>query len=211
MFFSFYYTDKIASYVQNNTPLKKEIIAFKNSNIVNSVNAKVDGNSIIPGINGLEVNVEKSYNQMKKNNIFNVSYIVYKEVKPNVSASDYPEKIITSGNKRKNAITIIISNNNKNMDYFKNNHIPYSLITNYNYCIILDSFKCNNTNQKVQPNYILNNSNFANYINYVSSGSIIYIDDYLDKIYIEVLIKHANFYNLKFLSLEEHLSEKNNI
>ena len=32
MIFSFYYTEKVALYVQNNTPLKKEIISYKESN-----------------------------------------------------------------------------------------------------------------------------------------------------------------------------------
>ena len=57
MIFSFYYTEKVALYAQDNTALKKEILTFKENNKAPSVNAKIDGDYIIPGLDGLEINV----------------------------------------------------------------------------------------------------------------------------------------------------------
>ncbi len=211
MIFSFYYTEKIALYAQNNTPLKKEIIVFKENNNISSLNATINGSEIVPGINGLTVDVEKSYNTMKTYNTFRESNIVYEEVKPSISLADYPEKTIVSGNSQKKAVTILISNKNINVNYFKELNVNYTYLNETKFCIVLDEDFCYFSKQKVKPTIILNNSNFIKYINDVKSGSIIYIDDDLDKIYIDVLIKHIKFYNLNILKLDTHLSESNHI
>ena len=211
MIFSFYYTEKIALYAQNNTPLKKEIIVFKENNNISSLNAIINGSEIVPGINGLTVDVEKSYNTMKTYNTFRESNIVYEEVKPSISLADYPEKTIVSGNSQKKAVTILISNKNINVNYFKELNVNYTYLNETKFCIVLDEDFCYFSKQKVKPTIILNNSNFIKYINDVKSGSIIYIDDDLDKIYIDVLIKHIKFYNLNILKLDTHLSESNHI
>ena len=211
MIFSFYYTEKIALYAQNNTPLKKEIIVFKENNNISSLNATINGSEIVPGINGLTVDVEKSYNTMKTYNTFRESNIVYEEVKPSISLADYPEKTIVSGNSQKKAVTILISNKNINVNYFKELNVNYTYLNETKFCVVLDEDSCYFSKQKVKPTITLNNSNFIKYINDVKSGSIIYVDDDLDKIYIDVLIKHIKFYNLNILKLDTHLSESNHI
>ena len=211
MIFSFYYTEKIAIYAQNNTPLKKAIVVFKNNNSVASLNASINGNEITPGINGLTVNVEKSYNSMRTYNTFIENNIVYEEVKPNVSVSDYPDKIITSGNPQKRAVSIIISSNNINIDYLKENNIRYTNINNTKYCLINQDNNCMFSRQKVKLSTVLNNSNFIKNIDTIKSGSLIFIDDNLDQLYLDILIKHIKFYNLNILKLDDHLNESNNI
>ena len=211
MIFSFYYTEKIAVIAQNNTPLKKEIVTFKEDNIISSINARIDGNEITPGLNGLVVNVEKSYNNMKSQNVFNLNSLVYDEVKPIISINDYPEKIITQGNIQRKAVSIIINFTNKNIDYLKNSNIKYTYFNNPNYCIILSESDCLSYKRRVKPTYLLNNTNFIKHISDVKNGSIIYLDDNLDEMFIDILVKHIKFYNLKVLPLEEHLSENNSI
>lgn len=211
MIFSFYYTEKIALYAQNNSPLKKEIIVFKEKNNISSLNATINGSEIIPGINGLTVNVEKSYNTMKTYNVFLENNVIYEEVKPTISLNDYPDKIIVSGNSQKKAVTLLISNKNNNINYLKELNVNYTYITDTKFCIIIDESSCYFSKQRVKPSIILNNSNFVKYIDDIKSGSIIYIDDNLDKMYIDVLIKHIKFYNLNILQLDKHLSESNHI
>ena len=211
MIFSFYYTEKIALYVQNNSPLKKEIIVFKENNSVSSLNAQINGSEITPGINGITVNVEKSYDQMKSYNEFIENNIVYEEVKPNISLSDYPEKTIVSGNPHKKSVSLIISSNNINLEYFKKNNINYTNIKQTNFCLITEENNCLFAKQKVKPSIILNNTSFIKNIELVKSGSIILIDDNLDKMFIDVLLKHIKFYNLKIVKLDDHLSENINI
>ena len=209
MIFSFYYTEKIALYAQNTTPLKKEIKAFKESHNVSSINAKIDGNEIIPGLNGLKVNIEKSYKAMKIYNMFIEKDVVYDEIIPIISIKDYPKKIIVSGNVQRKAVSIIISKNNKNKNYFDENKIKYIYDNESKYCIILNEDNCSGIKQRVKTSVYLNNTNFIKNINKVKNGSIIYVDDNLDIMFIDILIKHIKFYNLNILLLDDHLSESN--
>ena len=125
MIFSFYYTEKIALYVQNNTPLKKEIVLYSKDNNIKSVNAIIDGKYITPGINGLLVNIDKSYNQMKIYNVFSEKYIVYDEVKPEISTKEFKDKIINKGNSLRNSVSLIISKNNQSIDYLVTKNIKF--------------------------------------------------------------------------------------
>ena len=63
--FSFFYTEKIANYMLLNNELYQEIEKEKASYEIKSVNAVIDGEYIVPGLNGLAVNVKDSYYNMK--------------------------------------------------------------------------------------------------------------------------------------------------
>ena len=208
MIFSFYYTEKVAIYVQNNTPLKKKIIKYKKVNKVDYVNAQVDGEYIIPGINGLEVNVDKSYNKMKSYNVFSENYIIYDQVKPQISLSSFKNKIIHRGNIQRNAVSILINDNQEYVRYFKTNKISYNFIDNSNYCIKVEKDMCLSTNkQVVEPTLILNNQNFLRSVNSISKGYIIYLDDNINITYIRALINNIKYNNLNIYKLSRHLSE----
>lgn len=208
MIFSFYYTEKVALYVQNNTPLKKEIITYKQDNAVEYVNAQINGEYIIPGINGLEVNVDKSYSKMKSYNVFSERYLIYDEVKPEVSVSNYKNKIINLGNARKNAISIIVSRQNKYVSYFDSNSINYDYVDKTNYCIKLSDSNCSNNNmQIVEPTLVLSNSNFLKRLSEIKKGYIIFINDDLNINYIKTLINYINYNGLNIFKLNKHLSE----
>ena len=92
--FSFYYTDKIALIVQEKNPILQEIKSKENELLIDSKDATVVNNFIIPGIKGSKVNVEKSFNKMKSLNAFNEYYLVYDDVKPSISIEDNKDKII---------------------------------------------------------------------------------------------------------------------
>ena len=70
--------------------------------------AKIIGNTIIPGLKGKRINIEKTYEQMKKLGRFNEKYIIYEEIAPKISIQDNLDKYIISGNKTKNVVSIII-------------------------------------------------------------------------------------------------------
>ena len=74
MVFSFYYTDKIALMVQSNNPIMKQINQEKEKHEEESVNAIINEDKIIPGKNGLTINVEKSFSAMKSFNAFNSNH-----------------------------------------------------------------------------------------------------------------------------------------
>ena len=81
MIFSFYYTEKVALYVQDNTPLKKEIYAFKENIDNKPIDAIVNNDTIIPGLSADVIDVNKSYEEMKKDNKFDQNKLIYKKKK----------------------------------------------------------------------------------------------------------------------------------
>ena len=105
--FSFFYTDKAVDIVRRNDPIMKEILSNKDNYSVKSVNAIINDNEIIPGINGTSVNVKESYKNMKKCNNYNEDMFVYEEVIPNISLTDKYDKYIISGNNSKKQVALI--------------------------------------------------------------------------------------------------------
>ena len=92
--FSFFYTEKIANYVLENNELYKAIDAEKDTYEVLSVNASINGNYIVPGLNGEVVNVKDSYYNMKDIEVFNAYYLKYDITYPEVSLYSNIDKII---------------------------------------------------------------------------------------------------------------------
>lgn len=212
MIFSFYYTEKIALYVQNNTPLKKEIITYKDNNKIEFVNAEVSGNYIIPGINGLSVNVDKSYNKMKSYNAFSEKYLIYDEVKPEISVLDFKGKIINKGNAQRNAVSFIVNKDNQTVNYFFQNNISFDYISSNNYCIKITDDNCLSSNKQiVEPTITLNNLNFLKELGNISKGYIVYIESDLNQSYLLALINYIEYKGLKIYKLDDHLSENYSI
>lgn len=128
--FSFFYTERAALLVQSKSPIMESINEAVLEEETSYVNAEINGNTIIPGAYGSTVNTEKSYLKMKDFGVFNRYYLVYDEVKPEVSIDDNKEKIIVKGNKQKKSVAIIINGNNKIKNYLNQNNIPASELVN---------------------------------------------------------------------------------
>lgn len=130
MIFSFYFTNKAALIAKNSNPIMKSINEVKDSMYVNSIDAVINNEYIIPGLNGLEVNVNESFNQMRPYKIFNKYYLIYNQVTPDVSLENNKEKIIINGNKTKKQATIIIEYNSNFIKYLDSLKIKYDILTN---------------------------------------------------------------------------------
>ena len=105
--FSFYYTDKAVDIVKRNDPIMKSIVANAEEYYIDPVNAIIDGDNIISGINGKEVNIDKSYQNMKKIDEFNESMLVFDEVIPNITVSEEYDKYIIGGNNNINKVALV--------------------------------------------------------------------------------------------------------
>ena len=71
MLFSFYYTDKSIDIIRQTDPIMREIKATNKKYRTKSVSAKVKGNTVIPGLNGVDIDYNKSYKKMKKYGKYN--------------------------------------------------------------------------------------------------------------------------------------------
>lgn len=134
MLFSFYYTEKIAIIMQNKSPIMQSINEVEDDYTVSATNASINGNYITPGISGRMINKTKSYVNMKSFGIFNEYYLIFDEVKPDISLEENMDKIINRGNPAKKGVAFLIEDNSTIKNYLEENKIAGSvLITENNY------------------------------------------------------------------------------
>lgn len=159
MLFSFYYTEKIALFMRQKDPIYETIEDVKEENNVHYVNAEIKGNTIVPGINGLSVNTDKSFQKMKSFGAFNKYYLIFDQIKPEISLEDNKDKIITMGNAQKKSVALILETTGEISDYIKTNKIPASLLINQE-TFQRDSYfeQINNDNKKFKETESLLNS-----------------------------------------------------
>ena len=105
--FSFYYTSKTSLVIKNTDDIMIKIKDSKDSLKLDPIDAVIEGNTIIPGIKGREVDISKSYDAMKKLGTYSSNLIAYKEIPPNVSISKIYNKYIKKANSVKHEVTII--------------------------------------------------------------------------------------------------------
>ena len=110
--FSFYYTDKSVDIVKRNDPVMKEIIYNSDNFKIKSVNAITVGDTIIPGMNGIEVNIDESYKRMKQVNGYYESMLMFSEVIPDESLLKQYDKFIVSGNPFRSDIALLVKVSN---------------------------------------------------------------------------------------------------
>ena len=142
--FSFYYTDQISQKVKSNNPIYKQILNEQDNYKENSINCTIlEDNTIIPGLYGKEINVDKSFQKMTKLDIFNEDYIVYNYIEPTLSLNDNKDKIIIRGNSKRKSVSLIFYQDNSIIDK----------ITNINITVLINEEKYNKKYE------MINNSN----------------------------------------------------
>ena len=127
---SFYFTDRVMVYINNKNPIMKEIVLNKDKYKVEAVNAIIEDNTIIPGVNGKEVDVNKSFSKMENYGYFNELYLQYDVSAPIQSLNDNKDKIIIKGNPKKKMVALVVDHNEEVKNYLKQNNIKYTLIAN---------------------------------------------------------------------------------
>ena len=80
--FSFFYTEKTTSVVKELDDIMIKIKEVSPNCKRDVIEAKIDGDTIIPGISGKEVDINTSYQNMRKIGTFNENYFEYKYIKP---------------------------------------------------------------------------------------------------------------------------------
>lgn len=138
MVFSFYYTEKIAAIVLSKNPLMQTIENEKDNYAVAYVNAYVDGDYIIPGINGLKVNTKESFYNMQKLDVFSEAYLVFEQVSPEISLEDNKDKIVRQGNSKLNQVSLVLETENEVSEYLKNAEYKASLL------VTVDTYEAGN-------------------------------------------------------------------
>lgn len=105
--FSFIYTEKTVMVVKEFDDIMIEIKRVNELYQVPSVDAIVTSNTIIPGISGSEIDIDKSYSKMKRYGKYNEKLLEYKTVSPNLSLSNNINKYVIGGNKDKKMVSLL--------------------------------------------------------------------------------------------------------
>lgn len=105
--FSFYYTDRAVDIVKRNDPIMKSIVANSEKFYIDPMSAIINQDEMVIGMNGKKVNIDKSYQNMKKINSYNESMLVFDEVIPNISINNNYDKYIISGNINLSRVSLV--------------------------------------------------------------------------------------------------------
>lgn len=104
---SFFMTTLMVNSLKELDPIMKKIEKNKNLYEIEPVNAYLEDSFVIPGTNGLKIDVQNSYKLMKKYGDFNDNLFVFYEISPIKSINNIYDKYISSGNKNKREIALV--------------------------------------------------------------------------------------------------------
>ena len=99
---------------------------------IDPTNGIIKNDTIIPGINGRSINIEKSYKKMREKGNFDKELIQYDKLTPKISITNNKDKYIISGNITKNMVSIIfILDNDKYLKRIEDIATSKEVIINY--------------------------------------------------------------------------------
>lgn len=129
---SFIYTDNVFTAARKNDVVMKKILKYKKKNDISVTQSVINNDEIVLGLSGLSINERKSYKNMKKENEFDKSKIIYDEKKPKVSISKTYDYYIKEGNKKYNSVAVIIKvSENDKIDTFLSHIAKNNIIINF--------------------------------------------------------------------------------
>lgn len=235
--FSLLYLDNAINFVKKNDKLMQDILLKEDNYNTKPYDAVITFHTMIPGIYGKKINLNASYKKMKKMNYFDESLLVYDDIIPLKSINNHFDKIIISGNKKKNNVSIILTindiylfnslnkvliSNNVKADIYTNNDY-YLLDTNYqnvitnnyndftNYCLTF-TLEINSNCLKNKKFTILGKSISNYFLNNteknVENGSIL-VYNFNENNYTELnlIIKYLKNNNYQIVTIDELVKE----
>ena len=104
---SFVYTEKVGTTAKLSDTLLTEIKSKKDGYKENAIEPIIKDDTIIPGINGKEVDVDKSYEAMSKIGYFDDKLLVYKPLEVQNTLDKNKDKYVINGNNTKMDVTLL--------------------------------------------------------------------------------------------------------
>lgn len=115
--------------MQNKSPLMQDINRVEENYKIMATNASIQGDYIVPGQMGQMINKTKSYVNMKAFGIFNEYYLIFDDIKPDISLEENKDKIVKEGNKEKRAVAFLLEDGNEEIKkYLEDNKVKASLL-----------------------------------------------------------------------------------
>ncbi len=105
---SLIYTNNINDIVKDKDPIMIKIKEVSEVIDTESINAIINDDELVTGISGCSVDINKSYENMKKLNNYSDKMLKYKDLIPKITSIDYYDKYITGGNNLNRNISIVV-------------------------------------------------------------------------------------------------------
>lgn len=178
--FSFFYTEKTKIVVQEMDDLMIELKSRSSRYEKKVTNAVLTDDTMIPGLAGKTVDLNKSYVKMKEYGKFNENLLVYKKTLPKETLQNNTSKFVIQGNKEKRMVSLIFlveeeDDITKILSILKKYHVHATFFLDGNWLeknvTLLD--------QMVKDNHTLGNLSYHR--NYQDS-SFVWIDTIIKKI-----------------------------
>lgn len=117
LLFTFFYTEKTVNVVKEFDDIMIEIKNVNEEYKIEARDATILNNTIIPGLKGKEIDINKSYSKMKQYGSFNSNLLTFKEIEPTISIKDNFDKYVIAGNSDKRMVSFVfLVNDNDNID-----------------------------------------------------------------------------------------------
>ena len=196
IFFSFFITEKVTLVIKENDPLMNQINENSDNYKINSEDAIITDNTIVPGINGCEIDINKSYENIKRYGTFSDKMLKYKILYTDKLLKDNYNKYIVSGNEIKNNVSLIFKINNNTSKNNIEKLIELLLNSNVKVSIFVDGEYIENNIEHIKE--LMNNN-----IEILNLG---YNKKYNKELipWINSILDQLNYNNPKFCYLENY-------
>lgn len=160
--FSFFLTEKTTMIAKDMDEIMVKIKEESGKFEYDYKNANIKNDEIIPGVCGVKINKDKSYNEMKKVGIYDVHLYQYEYYRPKINLLNNKDKYIVSGGNFKNYVYIFILLNEQNKKHiFETEYYNYNFIINYDFYInnleLIEELWGNNNS------FLVQNTSYTNY------------------------------------------------
>ncbi len=223
--FGFFYTDKVMEVIREEDDIMIQLSDIKDILKVEPVDAKITSNTMIPGLNGKSVNIDKSYKVMKSMGVFNQNEIIFDVIHPNISMINNKDKYLIKGNNNKQMVSLILLlDSNKYLDKIEkivdSKGITVNYFINYGYLIsnstkikdmINQEFYSYGENGTYTPDNLLFSNNLISRISNNNANLCLAIDK--EKNILELCSKNDLYTITPNIIVEEHPYDtvKNNL
>ena len=113
--FSFFYTEKVVNLSKKSDPIMKEIKKNIDSKRIKPVNGIIENNTILIGSSGKEVDINSSYEKMKKLKEYSDNLLEYTNIIPSITKEKNYDKLIIGSITDKRKVSLVFSTNDINV------------------------------------------------------------------------------------------------
>lgn len=172
----FLYTNKLVTVVKEYDEIMVQIKEKEKNYEINTVEAIIDEDTIIPGICGKKIDINSSYSKMRQYGKYEEKLLQYKYVDPKELLKNNKDKFIIKGNQNKKEVTLIflINDIDKIDDIIK--------VINKNDIKANFFFKNNLINQKSYILDLINSKNIVGNLGNYDDASFLSLDKVIKKL-----------------------------